>query len=138
MAATAIERYVDDKALFDNEARTEYLLSGVVSAGTVGLGKFVPQAKHWLIKNPSSYLTTGTGGQFIRNQFAEQIIGSIVDKIVQGVYSSNSGGRPAFKGKGDKSTIGGLADASTPENAKGKTAGQIIREWRAKQKSDTK
>ena len=49
VVATGIERFVDDKSLFDQEAGTEYLTSAAISGATYGLGKFLPQSNTWLI-----------------------------------------------------------------------------------------
>ena len=137
VVATGIERFVDDKSLFDQEAGTEYLKSAAISGATYGLGKFLPQSKTWLIKSPSSYITTGTGSQFIKNQIVENIFNSILNSAVQTLSQGSSGGsssRSVFSGSssGSNNQISSLAQASM--NSPKQTAGSIIKAWRAQQK----
>ncbi|MDP3698192.1 MAG: RHS repeat-associated core domain-containing protein [Nanoarchaeota archaeon] len=137
VVATGIERYVDDKELFSKEAFIEYGTSAAISGATFGLGKFLPQAKTWLIKSPSSYLTTKTGGTFITNQIVENIVNSVLNSVVQTVSQGQSGGgssRSVFSGSssGSSGQISSLVQASM--NAPNQTAGSIIKAWRAQQK----
>ncbi|MEA2036491.1 MAG: RHS repeat-associated core domain-containing protein [Nanoarchaeota archaeon] len=121
----------------DGQPMTEGVGSAMVFGGlTGGVGqKFLPMARTWLIKHPLSYATTVTGNKFAMNLFAENIIASLLSRMVQhqanGAQavqgSGNSGGSSRSNGSGD--SYDNLREEA--ENAgEDETAGDIIRRWR--------
>ena len=77
VTSSGIERFADEKELFNNEGFLGYSVSGIISSMTFGVTKYFPMSREYLIKKPTSYLTTKTGKIFIEKQILSNILSEL-------------------------------------------------------------